>query len=552
MSSIQLQAANTAIKDGIDAMSAGQLDEARRYFEQSMVHAPDNHIALENLAAIAVKQGKLAQAEGYLRCISLVDETPGVAFRLAKICEARGDLAAARDACGKAYKYDETNQEIKKYLAGLELRLSDREAALCLYRELADDGPADTPVVTAYTKLIWQDHPEEAIERLTALLNTLTDASEKRDVLFNLILFKEIAGRREHGKALYHAHSLSDAKSQYSLSELSTLESLCKVSLEENPKNAGALLGYACALIAGGERSRSQPYFQHLHTLLPDHIGGAVHLDDGFLDTLATASDDYFVSELPELTHCRTQSFGNQPVLVVASDYQYFHHFTRPLVISHARHMPGACIHLHIMDASVSQLDEATRWSDGLSNCQCAISAETTGLASGPRGKAASYYHSVRFVRFFQLRDLYAGSLWMIDADALTNRDPASLLRTPDGWDVALRIRPGRLEPWNMVSAGLVGMAPTEEAVQFYRLVAAYITHFLKTDRLAWGIDQLALLAAAYKIKKGRLRFLTNLKQDIELQVDGIFWFLSGSNKALLPHLVSAPDATLAKLTDRE
>ena len=166
MSSIQLQAANTAIKDGIDAMSAGQLDEARRCFEQSMVHAPDNHIALENLAAIAVKQGELAQAEDYLRRISLVDETPGVAFRLAKICEARGDLAAARDACGKAYKYDETNQEIKKYLAGLELRLSDREAALCLYRELADDGPADTPVVTAYTKLIWQDHPEEAIERL--------------------------------------------------------------------------------------------------------------------------------------------------------------------------------------------------------------------------------------------------------------------------------------------------------------------------------------------------------------------------------------------------
>jgi tetratricopeptide (TPR) repeat protein len=548
----QLQAANEAIKNGIEAVSAGQLEEARRCFEQSMVHAPDNHIALKNLATIAAQQGQLAQAEAHFMCVSPSDETPAMLFDLARICDAQGKLPAARDTCEKALRKDVAHLEIKRYLAGLEQRLGNREVATCLYRDLADDHPADKKSVMTYTKRIWTEHPDDASVRLTNLLNGLTDPKQKREVLFELILIKEIAGRGASGRAKYHAATLDDAKIQYSLPELSDLEHLCKGSLDENPKDAGALLGYACALIAGGEWDRSQSYFQQLHPLLPGHIGSVVQLDDRFLETLATTADDQLVTELPDLIHSQPRSFGDQPVFMVASDFRYFHHFSRPLVLSLARHKPGVCIHLHIMDASANQLDEAKGWSDSLSNMQCAISAETTGLASGPPGKAASYYHSVRFVRFFQLRGLYAGPLWMVDADALANCDPTSLLRTSGNWDVAFRLRPGRLEPWNMVSAGLVGMAPTEEAFQFYRLVAAYITHFLKQDRLAWGIDQVALLAALYRMNKKRLRLLTELEQDIDLQTDGVFWFLSGANKALFPELASDSDATMAKLTNRE
>src|SRR6185295_3829354 len=114
---------------------------------------------------------------------------------------------------------------------------------------------------------------------------------------------------------------------------------------------------------------------------------------------------------------------------------------------------------------------------------------ESAGIA--PR----FYYNAIRFVRYAEALERSAGPLLMIDVDALVTGDVRPLLE----WKmpVALRVRAGRLEPWNQLSACFV--LGNAAARPYFRRVADIVKADLKVP--FWGLDQYALFSAYLALK---------------------------------------------------
>lgn len=547
-----LGAANAMLQRGLKDLELGDLVAAETLFEQSLLHVPDNYIALQNLAFIFANRGALKDAEAFLKRVRYGDQTPQMLFDLGKIQIALGKTEEACLVMRKALERDPSSIKIKERLASVENMLNNRVEATLLYKDLVAESPADASVLRPYAKLIWADYPEEAIMFLETGLKCLSDPAGRRDLLSDLILYKEIEARREMGLSPYHVADLDHMQIQHCLPELVDLCQVCSSLLSSNSADYDSRARYAQALHAQGDFASSQKQFSNLSAKdIPD-ISAQVHFDDDFTDTVASATLEDLSAGLPKIDYNQHQDFGDRPVIVVSSDYRYFVHFTRPLVLSLERYAAGSCLHLHIMDASVQQLKDAVAWSTSLDTITCAISSEQTGLDRSDPENAPAYYHAIRFIRFIQLTAIYRGNLWMIDADALANNNLDVLIGSKEDWDVALRVRPGRLEPWNVVSAGLVGMKDTLEAHAFYTYVAAYIAQVWRQGVLPWGIDQMAIYSALLRFDPKRLRLLMPDELDVDAQPDSIFWFLSGRSKALLAELHKHKNDLRDKLSDRE
>jgi len=547
-----IKAANEFIQKGIEAFSAKRLDEARDFFESSLALVPDNHIALKNLASLSAKQKRFAEAEEYLVRISSAKHSRDSYFDLARVLLAQGKSFGAKEACKQALTKDPTNEKVIKFMAHVETALGDHQAATAIYGKIAAAAPENKALALDYVKRIQADDPQEACNRLQALCDLLTDPLEKLEVLQEIVLLKEMAGRKSNGLPLYHAVSYENSNIHFAHDELKHVERLARQVLNSDSGNPAALLSLSCVLYAQGAPGHGQDLFDQVTEKVTGHIGAAVNFDSNFLNSLKVESADELLAGLPEVMTIQLKTNAGKPVIVIVCDYRYYYHFARPLIISIDRRVRGVCVHLHIMDASAQQLDDAMAWLQSLASVRCNLSAENTDQQNRSQNDALDYYHAMRFVRLYEWRKTYDGPLWIMDADALINLDPSKLLSNCKGWDVAIRIRPGRLEPWNVMSAGLVGFAPTDAAAQFLHIAASYITHHYRNGKLAWGIDQLALLAAHFAIDNYRLRSLSNLEQDVELHANGLFWFLSGKNKTLFPDLGKNKEAVFARLTERD
>jgi tetratricopeptide (TPR) repeat protein len=555
-----LSAANDALKAGLASLAKGDLDAAQASFEQSLTHVPENHIALQNLAAIAVKRGALEEAEAYLLRISGSNVTSEVLLDLGKIQAALGKtkdaLTTLKGALTVAEAEPNANASdasvIQKHLAAIYQAVGDVAEAKTLYRALIDSNPIDKGAVFAYAKLMWPDEPASVIKLLEDLLLAVIDPSDRRDVLLELILYKEIETRRTLGLAPYHIDDLSHISVRHCTEELEGLLRVCRDLLDTDPQDHVSRLAYAKALHARGDVSASQEQYHTLAVWSPGEMASAVHFDDDFTAKAAAVNLQSVLAELPGVQYAYEQDFGDNPVIVISCDARYFVQFTKPLILSLECQIPGCCVHVHIMDASADLLQEAIEWCSALDTVRCAFSIEDTGLSANDPNDAASYYHAIRFVRFVQLRERYSGPLWMIDADALANGNAERLLNSAADWDVVLRVRPGRLEPWNVVSAGLVGMGNTSEALDFFTYVATYVAQVWRQGRLPWGVDQMALYSALLRYEPKRLKLLGPSELDVDVHPDGLFWFLSGRNKALFAYITNEQDRVMALLNERE
>lgn len=142
------------------------------------------------------------------------------------------------------------------------------------------------------------------------------------------------------------------------------------------------------------------------------------------------------------------------------------------------------------------------------------------------QGGDRTTYHAVRFILFYQFLKRARGALWMMDVDALFNRSPGELFASIGDKDCAFRIRPGRIEPWNQFSAGIVGS--TKNALPYFKAIAQYLT--ATKDRWFWGIDQFAMYAA-YQHVKPSISFLDDKVFNLDCTPEGVVWILGGSDK---------------------
>src|SRR5581483_7209710 len=103
--------------------------------------------------------------------------------------------------------------------------------------------------------------------------------------------------------------------------------------------------------------------------------------------------------------------------------------------------------------ATDAQIQAAVQFKQEVPSLRVAISAEQPWIQNQGKAAARAYYHAIRFIRFYQHSRAYRGPLWLMDVDALFNRDPSSMYSRLEGADIAIRVRPGRLEPWNQFNA---------------------------------------------------------------------------------------------------
>jgi hypothetical protein len=97
---------------------------------------------------------------------------------------------------------------------------------------------------------------------------------------------------------------------------------------------------------------------------------------------------------------------------------------------------------------------------------------------------------------------------------------------------MALRIRPGRLEPWNQFSARAVGISPTTMGFSYLKSVAAFTAQSHKSASIRWGFDQFAMYACHAAMKDAMsIAFLDNQLLDPDHTDNGVLWFQGGTNK---------------------
>jgi Tfp pilus assembly protein PilF len=87
------------INAGYDLLEQGKYDQAQKIYEAILKQQPDHPIALNNLAAIACKQGKFGQALAQLN--RALPQAKGYKITLNRVCNVDGVCAAFRQSTDK-------------------------------------------------------------------------------------------------------------------------------------------------------------------------------------------------------------------------------------------------------------------------------------------------------------------------------------------------------------------------------------------------------------------------------------------------------------------
>ena len=77
-----------------DLLEAGKLDEARKIYDELLKTRPGDPLVLNNLAALLVKQGKLAEAREHLE--KALPKAKGYKVRVNRVCDVDGICLAFR------------------------------------------------------------------------------------------------------------------------------------------------------------------------------------------------------------------------------------------------------------------------------------------------------------------------------------------------------------------------------------------------------------------------------------------------------------------------
>ena len=190
----------------------------------------------------------------------------------------------------------------------------------------------------------------------------------------------------------------------------------------------------------------------------------------------------------------------------LACDGKYFTRFGAKLLAS----LQGPA-HVHLMDADVSYAKKVIESLD-----------REIGLSVEHCNADPAYYHSVRFIRWYEFMKANDCTSVLLDVDAIANRCHTDLPVS----DVGLRLRPGRLEPWNVCNASVcVGKANA-----YWKAVADYIYYFWQKNQLIWQIDQAALWAVWQRLKT-KITVLGPMAVNYDYSDDAIIWCNSGADK---------------------
>jgi tetratricopeptide (TPR) repeat protein len=533
---------------GVEAYQSGNMNEAERLFRLCIAADPNHAASCLNLGVILLNRQAYAEAEPFLeRAVQLKPERISLSA-LAGLCDATGRPAPAEAYYRRVLALAPGDSATLRRIAELHERYADRPTARASYREAWEAAPSDAAAGIGYARMSLLDDPEEAVRVLERLLESSGGNDQARvRILEELLVHKAWRERVRRNLMPQHAASLADMYFPFCREEFGLYAALCGKLAAEPTGGVTAHVRKLVARICAQDWPAAR---RDLDALLarPDAppVWRSITFDPNFFHALARVPQADIAADLPPLLSVAAPDFADRPIAYLACDYTYFTRFAVPMIRSLADTAPGAQLHVHIMDAADGQLGDVAAFCRA-QPLTVAISAEQPGIDRKGSQAARAYYHAVRFIRYDQHLATYDRPLWLMDVDALFNRDPQVLYDTIGAHDVALRVRPGRLEPWNQFNACIVGARPTGAARTYIRMIAAYIAHHHRQDTLIWGIDQIAMYAVFTHLQLAQsapsLAFLDDRAIDYMYLDDGVVWCNSGRNK--FAHLKRWPDGSL-------
>lgn len=515
---------------------AGNLEKANELLRQCLAKEPKNAIALDLAARIALIRGQLDLAEALAR--QAVNEKAIIPFglTLAEVMKGKGQFEGAQSFFSSVL---ESNPKDLRALAGLADvydQTGQRTLALKHYASALEVDPENIALAIKYIGLLPSAELPQGLPRLQkAKPKDTAPLKDRVNFLTQLILYKAWASRVERGLMPYHASTLGELFFDKKSPDWIEYGALADQFLLQDPNNIDALGAKAAWLFSNGTHLDSETFFRRIGEVRPDSVCANVVFRSEFYSHLEKMTEEDLTQNLPPLIHVIEAKFTDQPIIYLSCNYDYYVNFGRAMLLSINENSRSAQIHLHVMDASLQDIEAVKTFVRGLQHSRIAVTLEQADQASRGLMAARNYYHSVRFIRMYQHLKRYQQTLWLMDVDALMNRDPAPMFATIGTADVAFRARPARWEPWNQFNASVFAVRPTAQGLAYLRLIAAYVAHFHAEDGLRWGIDQLAMYGVhAYLKSKSHapnVHLLDNRAVDYDCFDDGFVWCNSGKEK---------------------
>ncbi len=305
--------------------------------------------------------------------------------------------------------------------------------------------------------------------------------------------------------------------------------------MEDSPKDYDSARLHSHVAFISGNYSDADKSYQHAGLCRPGQIESSVNFEPSFYESLEQVQ---YTEHLPATMDIAPADVSGH-VLFLACDSNYFVRFATPLMRSLQAHSPGAQVHLHVMMRQHAHAGPVAKSVEQFSGLTVKITGEVIpGDIAENHLTAARYYHGVRFIRLAQYLMSGSNTMWLADVDAIVNRNIKPVFDMMTGRDIGLRIRPGRVEPWNQFSACLVAATSSPNSTTYFNLVAAYLHRLLTGSGLAWGADQLALFGVyRYLAEHGEAPDIKLWGPDVtdvgDYDANAYFWFAAGKKKIL-------------------
>jgi tetratricopeptide (TPR) repeat protein len=526
--------ANQGLLEAAQAqLDAGNLEQAISLAQQALALDPQNGMILNALAVLTLRVGNLDAAERYARQATQIK--PAVAFvvTLADVMRAKEGLEEAAKYYHLVLKRLPNEYQALYGLAQIYEQTGHRSLAVDYYERALMVQPHDTALFHRFTKIIvFAEAP-----RVYAALQRATPNSDsfaaQLNHLINLARWKEYATRAEQGLQP-HARSPSDLFFTFASSIRDDLEAMLDRAIV--PENLAKMSEWkAMCMLARGARKESEEYYKIRAENKPNSLYENIVFNDDFYLSLEKRSDEDLFGSLPPVTEAVSANFEDKPIIFLSCDLNYYHKFAQALLLSINDIATVPQVHMHIMDAGPEHFAALRAFSKRLQRTKIAVTVENTGSLAKGIDAAKCYYHAIRFIRLYQHAKRYNKTLWQMDVDGLMYRDLAPIFDSINTSDIALWGAPGRWEAWSQFNASLMGIRPTEKGFAYLRLVAAYIGHFYKLDKLRWGIDQLAMFGVHEFLKdQGRgpsVAMIPSHAIDGEYTEQGLIWSNGGGGK---------------------
>jgi hypothetical protein len=268
----------------------------------------------------------------------------------------------------------------------------------------------------------------------------------------------------------------------------------------QNPNDSYGLILGVCASVLAGDYAQADQFMEQYAAQVPPEPMRCMRF---------SRRRDRDPISLPPVHG----AWPSEPSLFISCDPEYLREYGTLLLRSVAETAPGSAVHVHVMgNAETPRVN--------------GIKITTTSEVPPDGLRPKEYYAAVRFVRFAQALEVSQTPLLIVDVDGLCTADHRPLLA---GDDAGLRVRAGRIKPWEHFSACCVRGTP--QSLRYFQAVSDIVLRSISDP--FWGIDQYALFAA-YAQERPKLSLFGPDVASVVDDVPGVFWFTAGNSKLSL------------------